>query len=165
LKNGAKQIRERKQFFIDYKYYFNDGYAVYGVFNQCAKNTGHEDFEKIDFTELKWINKCNNGGLVYCQPGTYTCYGYDFKMFYPRLLGSKMDGFKMQFPTKRGKEYKLKKLNLESLSLAIIIALSVANIKMPQSCFHFQNIMCIQIIQLNSLINQLEEYDLKLSWL
>jgi hypothetical protein len=158
----CKEIRERKQFFIDYKYYFNDGFAVYGVFNQCAKNTGHEDFEKIDFTELKWINKCNNGGLVYCQPGTYECYGYDFKMFYPRLLGSKMDSFKMQFPTKRGKDVKLKKLNFSKLKFGYYHCIISSEHKDASKLFSFSKHNVYTNYSIEFAHNQLEEYDFKI---
>lgn len=47
---------------------------------------------------------------MFCQPGTYdNCVGYDFKGFYPRILGS--EEFKdFKIPTKRGTEKRYKRI-------------------------------------------------------
>jgi hypothetical protein len=60
-------------------------------------------YEKIDAVEAKWFEKCHNGGIQYCQVGEHDSYGYDFNMYYPRLLGDKNFTY-FQFPTKKGTE-------------------------------------------------------------
>jgi hypothetical protein len=54
--------------------------------------------EVIKKEESSWSLKCNNGGLIYSDVGTYQCYGYDFKNFYAQNLSS--ESFK--FPIKSG---------------------------------------------------------------
>jgi len=56
--------------------------------------------EPINLTEAKWFKKCNNGGLQYCIPGTYDCFGYDFSNYYASIMAS--DEFKI--PIKPGEE-------------------------------------------------------------
>lgn len=36
---------------------------------------------------------------MYCKAGTYNCYGYDFKFFYPSIMASK----EYMIPSKQGK--------------------------------------------------------------
>ncbi len=69
-------------------------------------------YEKIDAIEAKWFEKCHNGGIQYCQVGEHDSYGYDFNMYYPRLLGDKNFTY-FQFPTKKGKEQII--TNLDSI--------------------------------------------------
>lgn len=97
------ELRERKPCFIDYKFYYSDSMAVEGIFKIFCKDTGYDTHQEISPIEVKWMKMCNNGGLIYCKPGEYECFGYDFKMFYLRILGDKYEGFK--FPCKQGYEY------------------------------------------------------------
>ena len=60
-------------------------------------------YEKIDAIEAKWFSMCHNGGIQYCEVGEHDSYGYDFNMYYPRLLGDKNFTY-FQFPTKKGTE-------------------------------------------------------------
>jgi hypothetical protein len=69
-------------------------------------------YEKIDAVEANWFEKCHNGGIQYCQVGEHDSYGYDFNMYYPRLLGDKNFTY-FQFPTKKGKEQII--TNLDSI--------------------------------------------------
>lgn len=48
-----------------------------------------DQFEPITSFEHNLFNHCYNGGQVYCQPGTYECFGYDFSSKYPTILRSK----------------------------------------------------------------------------
>jgi hypothetical protein len=96
------ELRQRERCFIDYTFYYTDNNAVEGIFKQFCKDTGYESHEDISPTEMKWMRLCNNGGLMYCKPGEYDCHGYDFKMFYLRILGDKKENFK--FPCKQGHE-------------------------------------------------------------
>ena len=67
-----------------------------------------------------WFNKSYNSGLLYCKPGTYDCYGYDYSRFYPLILAS--DDFKI--PTKEGKSFTLKKM-LAGIQLLILLYYSI----------------------------------------
>jgi hypothetical protein len=116
FKLWCNEMQTRKEGKVDYKIFHNDTIAVkYTFLNTLSGNAKkiYDTMDNIDIKELCWINKCNNGGLMYCEPGTYDCHGVDFKMFYPRILGSKTDSFTFRFPTKRGKQFKIKKLNFE----------------------------------------------------
>ena len=107
----CKEMRNRKMFHIDYKAFSCDNTAVLLTFtNNCNKSILNT-FEDIDLKEMKWMNACHNGGLTFVEKGTYDCYGYDFKMFYPTVLGSREHNIKFKYPTKKGKQYKIKKLN------------------------------------------------------
>jgi len=72
------------------------------IFNMKAPQ-GWKKHDEIDITEASWFKKSQNGGLQYCKPGEYQSYGYDFNMFYPRMLGDKRFS-ELQIPTKRGRE-------------------------------------------------------------
>jgi hypothetical protein len=107
----CKEMRARKMFHIDYKGFSCDNTAVLLTFmNNCNKNILNM-FDDIDLKEMMWINACHNGGLTFVENGTYDCYGYDFKMFYPTILGSREHNMTFKYPTKKGKQYKVKKLN------------------------------------------------------
>ena len=107
----CKELRERKQAFVDYKKYYHNNIAVNQVFFENSRHFDFTALENISMVELKWINKCPNGGIMYAKQGEYKSFGYDFKSFYPRILGSRTDGFSFKFPTKQGKEHKFKKLS------------------------------------------------------
>lgn len=72
------------------------------IFNMKAPQ-GWKKHDEIDITEASWFKKSQNGGLQYCKPGEYQSYGYDFNMFYPRMLGDKRFS-DLQIPIKRGIE-------------------------------------------------------------
>lgn len=67
--------------------------------------------ESIDHIEYKWIEACNNSGLVYCKAGLYEdCHGYDFSLQFPSIMTH--DRFKV--PTCRGVEKTITELPLKS---------------------------------------------------
>ena len=68
-----------------------------------------KSFEEIDITEASWFKQSQNGGLQYCRSGDFQSYGYDFNMFYPRLLGDKRFS-ELQIPIKKGTEEYLSEL-------------------------------------------------------
>ena len=107
----CKEMRDRKMFHIDYKKYYCDNTAVVRVFIENTRKKILDMFDDIDLKEMIWINGCYNGGLTFVAPGIYNCFGYDYKMFYPTILGSREHNMVFRFPTKRGKQYKVKKLN------------------------------------------------------
>ena len=71
---------------------------------KASKNLDWQKWKPIDIIEAKWFKMSSNGALQYCKPGTYQAYGYDFNMYYPRLLGDKRFS-QLQIPTTGGKEY------------------------------------------------------------
>jgi hypothetical protein len=71
------------------------------------------EYEIIDAVENRWIEQCNNGGLMYCSQGTYDSYGYDFVSRYPSILANKY--FKL--PKYRGKQLIKKKLEQKDIQL------------------------------------------------
>jgi hypothetical protein len=70
-------------------------------------------YDIITYLESSYFEWCNNGGLMYCEAGTYDCFGYDYNSFFPRLLGESK--FKLQIPLNSGKEYKLIKLDYNNI--------------------------------------------------
>jgi hypothetical protein len=90
---------------INYLKYYSHHSAVELTFKRLCK-TKYEDHEPITLTESKWFEKCFNSGLMYCKPGTYKSYGYDFSLFYPSNLSDE----EFLIPKKQGKEVLLKKL-------------------------------------------------------
>jgi hypothetical protein len=84
---------------IEYTKYFNHRSAVELTFQRLCKGR-YEHFDEIDKIESNWIEATHNGGLTYCNPGTYQTYGYDFSSFYPRNMAD----YNFIFPTKKGKE-------------------------------------------------------------
>lgn len=96
FKGWCSELESEK---ISYRAYYTDSTAILKNFEKLCKGK-YEHFEIIKPFEIVWMNQCNNGGLIYCKPGTYQSYGYDFKSCYPRVMGT--PGF--QIPTKEGKE-------------------------------------------------------------
>lgn len=89
---------------IHFKKYYNNYTATENTFKRLAKGK-FENFEDVDGIENEWMNRCHNGALVYLKSkGTYQCYGYDFKGYYPENLT------KIKIPSKRGKEVVLTSL-------------------------------------------------------
>lgn len=89
---------------IDYKFYRMHQSAPILVLKRYAKRT-LDLFENIENLEKSWIERCYNSGFVYLKnPGTYQCYGYDFKGYYGENLT------KIKIPYKAGKEIKISKL-------------------------------------------------------
>jgi hypothetical protein len=82
------------------------------TFKRLCKNK-YEHFEPIGFNESEWIEKCNNGGLLFCEKGIHECYGYDFSSFYPSLMGQ----FKFSIPFKARKELFLKELDYDNIDM------------------------------------------------
>jgi hypothetical protein len=93
------ELKDNKILSIDYKKYYSHIDAVEFTFKNLCKNK-YEHHGKIKLVESQWIERCFNAGMMYCQPGTYNSYGYDFSGFYPSILASK--DFKI--PNRAGKE-------------------------------------------------------------
>lgn len=109
------ELKNNDIFKIDYiKEFKSHDIATLCMFKKLCHGK-YEQFEDIDFTESCWMQRCDNSFLRYCEAGTYDSYGYDFKLFYPSILNSKA----LLIPTKRGKEYTLKKDEIDYHKLSI----------------------------------------------
>lgn len=87
-------------------YYRTHQTNIETVFKMKSKGL-YDSHEPIDIIEDTWFNRCNNGGLQFCEPGVYeTCHGYDFSNFYASILGDS----DLQIPTKQGKQVFFDKL-------------------------------------------------------
>ena len=84
---------------IEYTNYYCHYAAVEMTFKRLCKGK-YEHFEDIDRIEAKWIEGSHNGGLTYCNPGTYQSFGYDFSSFYPCIMGE----YNFIMPNKKGIE-------------------------------------------------------------
>ena len=91
---------------VEYTKYSTHYFAVENTFKRLTPSNLYESHEHIGFEENEWFNSCHCGGLMFCEPGTYNCYGYDFKSQYPNILNS--DDFRI--PTKAGTPQFIKKL-------------------------------------------------------
>lgn len=81
--------------YFDNSYILKSGYAFYRTHSQNVKtflkrfiNKKYVDFEPITIQEETYFNKTYRGGQSYGYPGIYDCTTYDFKFFYPSILGS-----------------------------------------------------------------------------
>jgi len=107
-----------------YTNYYNNNTAV---IETLYRNSNKEifDFKKCTdiityFENSCWIERCHNGGLGFCKNGTYeTCYGIDYKGFYPKLIGSKE--YDLQIPIKGGSVLKLKSLDKNNLKFGFYL--------------------------------------------
>lgn len=101
----VREIEKCKGFgrFGDHRRTYN---GVQHTFLRLCKGK-YEHHERITYEEHTWMERCHNGGLTYCRPGTYKdCVGYDYKGFYPSIMAS--DDFKI--PVKTGMAIHLDKL-------------------------------------------------------
>jgi hypothetical protein len=60
---------------------------VESAFKFKCKNK-YEHHEPISAVESEWMESTFNAGLMYCEAGTYDCYGYDFSNYYASILAS-----------------------------------------------------------------------------
>ncbi len=71
---------------------------------EWKKETRGNKVDTIDKLENSWMSRCQNGGLIFCKPGTYNTFGYDYSSFYPHNLT------KIKFPIKKGREITIEEL-------------------------------------------------------
>lgn len=94
LKKFAKDLIEENEKLkpdLDYLKYYNDYDATIFTFKRFATNAiKQHKLEGVNINELKWINNCPNGGLIYLNEKyrgeTVNCYGYDYKKFYANMM-------------------------------------------------------------------------------
>lgn len=100
------ELKTRNRFNIDYlKYYGHAGAITCTLKRLCPQwNTYVNNHVTMD--EYDWQERNFNGGLQFCEPGEYYCYGYDFSCNYASILGS--DRF--IFPIRSGKAYTITEL-------------------------------------------------------
>jgi hypothetical protein len=82
---------------------------IVSIFRMKA-NPIWKKWKAIDIKEAQWFKMSSNGALQYCKAGEYNSFGYDFNMYYPRLIGDKRFS-DLQIPTASGSEYILTDLS------------------------------------------------------
>jgi hypothetical protein len=102
---GFDYLKEKPYKDEDKTFYRTHQSNIVSIFRMKA-NPIWKDWEAIDITEAKWYKMSANGPLQYCQPGEYNAFGYDFNIYYPRLMGDKRFS-DLQIPTTGGTEYTL----------------------------------------------------------
>lgn len=102
FKKWCHELANNKVLQIDYTKYFSHHSAVELTFKRLCKGR-YEHHEQILCIEGRWSDLCNNGGLIYCNPGIHDSYGYDGKNFYASILGAS----DLQIPSKQGQEVML----------------------------------------------------------
>jgi len=115
----------------------------------------YEHFDEIDRTESKWIEATHNGGLTYCDAGTYQCYGYDFSSFYPCMMGE----FKFKMPFMKGKEIFITELN-DNIALGFYRVKITSDHKHATKLFAFSKNHVYNNISINHAL-ELSEYNFK----
>jgi hypothetical protein len=106
FKQWVSELKTSKVLKVYYDKYYNHNDAVTNTFKRLAKDL-YEHHEPINPVEKKWMDSCYNAGIMYCSPGEYNSYGYDFSLFYPSILASP----EFKIPIRKGSEACLKKLN------------------------------------------------------
>ena len=94
---------------FDYASKKSHSYAAYHFFLKYCKESIFK-FPSIKKIESSYIEKCYNGGLMFCDPNTEfkQVYSYDRNNFYPHVLGCESSEF--YFPNSKGHEIKLTEL-------------------------------------------------------
>jgi len=102
FKRWCKELNKTdNKYRIDYTLFYSHWVSTIQVFKKLSKKSKYELIDdNVSEIEARYISMCHNGGLTYCNPGTYNCYGYDYNSFYPRCLGSQA----FKFPIRQGRE-------------------------------------------------------------
>lgn len=82
----------------DFSIFYRTHYNNILTFMKRFIKSDYKYYEIITKQEEEYYLKCNRGGLQYCNPGKYNCWGYDFKMFYPSIMAEQ----NFKFPIKQG---------------------------------------------------------------
>jgi len=78
--------------------------SIFTVLNLCIRKCHKSKMENLDLCEMKYEDNCFIYGYNNSIPGEYDkLYVYDFKMFYPKIMG---DNVNFKIPYKPGKLYK-----------------------------------------------------------
>ena len=150
----CEELKENDILSIDYLKYYCHYSAVEMTFKRLCKGK-YEHFEEIDRTESKWIEATHNGGLTYCDAGTYQCYGYDFSSFYPCMMGE----FKFKMPFMKGKEIFITELN-DNIALGFYRVKITSDNKHATKLFAFSKNHVYNNISINHAL-ELSEYNFK----
>ena len=106
---GFDYLKEKEYKDKDSMFYRTHQSNIVSIFRMKA-NPMWNKWSDIDITEAKWFKMSSNGGLQYCKAGEYHTFGYDFNIYYPRLLGDKRFS-DLQIPTAGGTEYTITDLS------------------------------------------------------
>jgi hypothetical protein len=150
----SEELKENDILSIDYLKYYCHYSAVEMTFKRLCKGK-YEHFDQIDRTESKWIESTHNGGLTYCDAGTYQCYGYDFSSFYPCMMGE----FKFKMPFMKGKEVFITELN-DNIALGFYRVKITSDNKHATKLFAFSKNHVYNNISINHAL-ELSEYNFK----
>ena len=123
---------------------------IFNILKKCDIKT----HDKICIKEHKWIEKCHNGGLTFCNKGEHQSYGYDFKAFYPSIQCDS----KLLIPTKEGKESILEKLP-DKLQLGFYRVNIISDHKDVKKIFSFSKQSVYTNTSLDYARSHQEEFD------
>jgi hypothetical protein len=152
----SDEIRHNDVLDIDYLKYYCHYSAVEMTFKRLCKGK-YEHFEDIDQVESSWIEKTHNGGLTFCEPGTYQCYSYDFSSFYP----TNMSDFNFVIPYTKGQEMQLKKLPVD-IELGFYRVKITSNHKHATKLFAFSKHDVYTSISLKHALDLVDDYNFKI---
>ena len=107
---GFDYLVEKEYKDKDSMFYRTHQSNIVSIFRMKA-NKIWKKWEQIDIIEANWYKLSSNGGLQFCKSGEYNTFGYDFNIYYPRLLGDKRFS-DLQIPTTGGAEHILTDLSL-----------------------------------------------------
>ena len=92
IQDAAELLKENG--YLNIFFGFTNGLNLVNIFTQTLEYYG-KNYEwtklkgnAIEAEESRFQNDCYNAGIVFVKIGTYNCFGYDFKMFYPTIMGS-----------------------------------------------------------------------------
>jgi len=105
FKQWVNEMKTRKGYKINYLQFYNNTNSIYLIFKRLCQ-IDITTFGDVDAEEYMWISQCNNSAIQYCNPIETTCFGYDFKSYYPKIMQSS----DFMFPTNKGRAIKCLKI-------------------------------------------------------
>jgi hypothetical protein len=131
---SVQELKENDICKFDYLFGYNHNIATMNFFKQTSKGLFEHHTKQLQI-EYKWSKKCNNTAPIYCEKGTFECYGYDFSFNH----GDIMANSDLEIPYEHGKEYYLDGLpdNTDDLPVGYYHVKIVSDYKYISKVFYF----------------------------
>ncbi len=154
---SCDQLLDNDIFSFNYKFAYNHNVAVMNFFNQTSKGKIDHHKEQTE-TEYKWSKKCRNSAPLYCNKGTYQCYGYDFSFNHGTIMAKSA----LTIPTRKGKEYFLDCFDKHNLDIGYYRVKITSNHEDIDKVFYFSAEHIYTNIDLQFVIENKKKFKFKI---